>query len=58
LLREAVALLAAAPHAFVPLASKRLSGIRNRLMAVGVLAQIRAYRFLVASRIVLRSDEK
>jgi GT2 family glycosyltransferase len=57
-LREAVALLAAAPHAFVPLASKRLSGIRNRLMAIGVLAQIRAYRFLVASRIVLRWDEK
>jgi GT2 family glycosyltransferase len=57
-LREAVALLAAAPHAFVPLVSKRLSGIRNRLMAIGVLAQIRAYRFLVASRIVLRWDEK
>ena len=57
-LREAVALLAAAPHAFVPLASKRLSGIRNRLMAIGVLAQIRAYRFLVASQVVLRWDEK
>jgi GT2 family glycosyltransferase len=57
-LREAVALFAAAPHAFVPLASKRLSGIRNRLMAIGVLAQIRAYRFLVVSRIVLRWDEK
>jgi glycosyltransferase involved in cell wall biosynthesis len=57
-LREAVALLAAAPHAFVPLASKRLSGIRNRLMAIGVLAQIRAYRFLVASQAVLRWDDK
>src|ERR1700729_1880666 len=56
-LREAVALLAAAPHAFVPLVSKRLSGIRNRLMAIGVLAQIRAYRFLVASRIVLEGNK-
>src|SRR5580704_3354366 len=53
LLREAAALVAAAPHAFVPLASKRLSGIRSRLMAIGVLAQIRDYRFLVASQAVL-----
>ena len=58
LLREAAALVAAAPHAFVPLASKRLSGIRSRLMAIGVLAQIWAYRFLVTSRVVLRRDEK
>jgi GT2 family glycosyltransferase len=58
LLREAAALVAAAPHAFVPLASKRLSGIRSRLMAIGVLAQIRAYRFLVASQAVLRWDDK
>jgi GT2 family glycosyltransferase len=58
LLREAAALLAVAPHAFVPLASNCLSGIRNRLMAVGVLAQIRAYRFSVACRAVLRRDEK
>ncbi len=58
LLRELAALLAVAPHAFLPLASKRLSGIRNRLMAVGVLAHIRAYRFLVAYRAVMRRDEK
>jgi glycosyltransferase involved in cell wall biosynthesis len=58
LLREAAALVAAAPHAFAPLASKRLSGIRSRLMAIGVLAQIRAYRFLVASQVVLRWGEK
>jgi hypothetical protein len=57
-LREAVALVAAAPHAFVPLASKRLSGIRSRFLAIGVLVQIRAYRLLVASRVVLRLDEK
>jgi GT2 family glycosyltransferase len=57
LLREATALLAVAPHAFAPLASKCLSGTRNRLMAIGVLAQIRAYRFSVACRAVLRRDE-
>ena len=57
-LRESAALLAVATHAFAPLASKRLSGIRNRLLAIGALAQIRAYRFLVASRVVLRWDEK
>jgi GT2 family glycosyltransferase len=58
LLRELVALLAVAPHAFAPLASKCLSGIPSRLMAIGVLAQIRAYRFLVTCRAVLRPDEK
>ncbi len=58
LLREVAALVAAAPHAFVPLASKRLNGFRSRLMAIGVLVQIRAYRFLVASQVVLRWGEK
>lgn len=58
LLRQWAALLAVAPHAFVPLASTRLSGMRNRTMAIGALAQIRAYRFLVACRAVLRPDEK
>jgi GT2 family glycosyltransferase len=57
LLREFVAVLAVAPHAFAPLASKGLSGIRSRLLAIGVLAQIRAYRFVVACRAVLRRDE-
>ncbi len=58
LLRQWVALLAVAPHAFVPLASKRLTGIRNRFMAVGGLAEIRAYRFVVAHRAVLRSTRE
>jgi glycosyltransferase involved in cell wall biosynthesis len=58
LLRQSAALLAVAPHAFAPLASKRLSGIRNRLRAIGALGQIRAYRFLVAYRAVVRRDEK
>jgi GT2 family glycosyltransferase len=57
LLRQSAVLLAVVPHAFVPLVSKRLNGIRNRLMAIGVLAQIRAYRFLVAYRAVARRDE-
>jgi GT2 family glycosyltransferase len=57
LVREFAALLAVAPHAFAPLASKGLSGIRSRLLAIGVLAEIRAYRFLVACRAVSRRDE-
>jgi hypothetical protein len=58
LLRQSAALLAVAPHAFLPLASKRLSGSRNRLRAIAGLAQIRAYRFLVAYRALVRRDEK
>jgi GT2 family glycosyltransferase len=58
LLRQWVALLAVLPHAFLPLGSTRLSGIRNRLMAIAGLAQIRAYRFLVAYRALVRRDEK
>jgi hypothetical protein len=40
------------------MASKRLSGTRNRILAVGALAQIRAYRFAVAHRAVLGSREE
>jgi GT2 family glycosyltransferase len=58
LLRQSAALLAVAPHAFLPLASKRLNGTRNRLMAIVGLAQIRAYRFSVAYRALTRRDEK
>jgi glycosyltransferase involved in cell wall biosynthesis len=57
LLRQSAALLAVAPHAFLPLASKRLSGPRNRLMAILGLAQIRAYRLSVAYRALTRRDE-
>ena len=38
LLRESVGLLAVARDAFAPLASKRLSGMRNRILAIGGLA--------------------
>jgi glycosyltransferase involved in cell wall biosynthesis len=57
-LRQWVALLAVLPQAFLPLASTRLGGIRNRFMAIAGLAQIRAYRFSVAYRDLVRRDEK
>ena len=58
LLRQWAALLAVAPQAFLPLASKRLGGIRNRLMAIGALAELRAYRLVIAHRVVLGSLEE
>jgi GT2 family glycosyltransferase len=58
LLRQWAALLAVAPQAFLPLTSRRLSGIRNRLAAIGALAELRAYRFAVALRAVLGSFEE
>jgi glycosyltransferase involved in cell wall biosynthesis len=58
LLRQWAALLAVAPHAFLPLGSKRLSGVRNRMLAIGALARIRAYRWVIAHRIVLGSIEE
>jgi GT2 family glycosyltransferase len=58
LLRQWAALLAVAPHAFVALASKRLSGMRNRMLAIGGLAQIRAYRVVIAHKAVLGSFEE
>jgi len=51
-------LFSIAPHALVAMASKRVSGTRNRILAVGALAQIRAYRFAVAHRAVLGSLEE
>jgi glycosyltransferase involved in cell wall biosynthesis len=58
LLRQSVALLAVVPHAFLLLGSKRLSGTRNRLMAIAALAQIRAYRFSVAYRALRGGDDQ
>ena len=55
LLRQWAALLAVAPHAFLPLVTKRVSGMRNRILAIGALAQIRAYRLAIAHQAVLRS---
>ncbi len=55
---QCAALLAVLPHAFLPLVSTRLGGIRNRLMAIAGLAQIRAYRFSMAYRALMRRDEK
>ena len=48
-------LLSIAPHAATALSSKQLSGVRNRLMAIGALAQLRAYRFVIAHQAILRS---
>jgi hypothetical protein len=58
LARNCAVLLSIAPHAFVALASKRLSGTRNRILAVGALAQIRAYRFAVAYRAIVGSPDE
>jgi len=58
LLRQWAALLAVAPQAFLPLTSRRLTGIRNRLAAIGALAELRAYRFAVALRAVRGSFEE
>ncbi len=53
LARHWAVLFSIAPHALVSMASKRLSGARNRILAIGALAQIRAYRFVIAHRAVL-----
>jgi glycosyltransferase involved in cell wall biosynthesis len=54
LLRHWAALLAVVPHAFLPLVSKRLKGMRNRMLAIGALAQLRAYRLVIAHQVILR----
>jgi hypothetical protein len=56
LLRHWAALLAVLAHAFRPRGSRRLHGMRNRLMAIGGLAQIRAYRFSMTYRAVVRRE--
>jgi glycosyltransferase involved in cell wall biosynthesis len=55
LLRQWAVLLSIGPHALIAAASTRISGIRNRIMAIGALAQIRTYRFVIAHLAVLRS---
>jgi GT2 family glycosyltransferase len=54
--RQWMVLLSIAPHALSILVSKRLNGMRNRILAIGALAQIRAYRFMVAHRALLSPD--
>ena len=58
LLRQWMVLLSILPHALVAMASRRLRGVRNRIMAIGALAEIRAYRFVIAHRALLRSLEE
>jgi GT2 family glycosyltransferase len=55
LARQWAMLLSTPVHSIGALASKRLTGMRNRLLAISALAQIRAYRFAVAHRAVLGS---
>jgi hypothetical protein len=57
LLHAWAVLLSIGPHALAIMTSGRLNGTRNRIMAVGALARIRAYRFLVAHRAVLLARE-
>jgi GT2 family glycosyltransferase len=52
-------LLSIGPHALHVIASDRVTGVGNRMKAIGALAWIRAYRFIVvAQRAVLRPPEK
>jgi hypothetical protein len=53
LLHEWAAMLRIAPDALV-----RLCGVGNRISAIGALARIRAYRFVVAHRAILGLLEK
>ncbi len=55
LARHWAILFSIAPHVLVPIVSKRLSGVRNRLLAIGALVQIRAYRFALGHRAILGS---
>ena len=58
LLREWAVLSTIAPDAAILMTSRRLSGARNRFLAIGALARIRAYRFVVAHRAILGLPEK
>ena len=58
LLHAWAVLLSIGPHALAAMTSDRLSGMRNRIMAISALARIRGYRFVVAHRAVLRLPEK
>jgi hypothetical protein len=58
LAREWAVLFTIAPDAAILMTSRRLSGARNRILAIGALARIRAYRFVVAHRAILGLPEK
>jgi GT2 family glycosyltransferase len=58
LLHEWGGLLAIAPGALSLMTTRRLSGGRDRILAIGALARIRAYRFMVAHRVILGRVEK
>ena len=58
LLHEWAAMLTIAPDALALMTTRRLSGARSRILAIGALARIRAYRFMVAHRAILGRSEK
>jgi GT2 family glycosyltransferase len=58
MLHEWGVLLAIAPGALAIMTTRRLSGARDRILAIGALARIRAYRFMVAHRAILGLAEK
>ena len=57
LLHAWAVLLSIGPHALAVLTSRRVSGTRNRIIAIGALARIRTYRFLLAHRTIFRLPE-
>ena len=58
LLRHWGVLLSIGPHAVVALMSRRVSRVRDRILAIGALAHIRTYRFMVAHGAVWRWLDK
>jgi GT2 family glycosyltransferase len=58
MLHEWGGLLAIAPGALALITTGRLSGGRDRILAIGALTRIRAYRFMVAHRAILGLGER
>jgi GT2 family glycosyltransferase len=57
-LHEWAVLLAIAPGALILMTSRRVGGARSRILAIGALTRIRAYRFAVAHRAILGLSEQ
>jgi GT2 family glycosyltransferase len=57
LLRQWAMLLSIAPKGAAIVVTNRLNGAANRAKAIGALAQIHAYRFVVAHQAVLRASQ-
>jgi GT2 family glycosyltransferase len=55
--REWMVLLSIAPHAVKVMTTRRLTGLGNRVRAVGALTMIRMYRFVIGHRIAMRRPQ-